>query len=98
MQDQAGERRFTPCRLPTRPAVTFRRKPGNWPDKDQEAKHGAAPAPTGSGFGPAAWAFLASLFVAAAGTIVGEPEQRTGMPLLQSTGWGCCKGQNCDGP
>ena len=51
--------------------VTFRRKPANWQAKEEEAKEAAqAAAPSSSGAATAV--FLASLFVAVAGTIIGE--------------------------
>ena len=51
--------------------VTFRRKPANWHAKEEESKEAAeAAAPSSSR--AATMVFLASLFVAVAGTIIGE--------------------------
>ena len=55
--------------------VTFRRKPANWQAKEEEAREAAAPAPSNAGL--AAWAFLGSLAVAVAGTVIGEALQRS---------------------
>lgn len=74
LQRQPGASPTWPLPALPLPAVTFRRKPANWHAKEEEAREAAAPAPSNAGL--ATWAFLGSLAIAVAGTIIGEAQQR----------------------
>lgn len=68
-------------------AVTFRRKPASWQAVAGESAAEAAAAPAAGGSGLAAWAFLASLFVAVAGNIISERQGlRMQQRLVSTTG------------
>lgn len=71
-QQQCGGARLTArCCVP--PAVTFRRLPPGWLEKQEHQKdEGEAEGTASSAAGPLLWAFLASAALAVAGTFVGR--------------------------